>query len=199
MAINYEKMQQEMIAGIKNKMLAISPNAQPADFQQQFVKAVAIGLQNNLKTAQIIGVTPAPIMAGLGQGMTINANTMVSVGVSTMIGFTGGKQGVALKPMMEGLFTPIEEEFKQATIQSISGFGGQGSGLMTVTMASLAPLILAQLPPKIQANLATSNMGMNFIKAISAGIAAGLNAGVPGIVPFGTVPPPVGLLIGLVS
>lgn len=194
-----KKLEKDITKRLQDNMKKINPLAKPVDFQEQIAKAIAKALTNHFKISRIRGISPAPMSTGIGNGITVNAKIMVSNAVLLMMGFTGGKEGIATKAFFDAIMTPIEKHMKKAIITSESGFGGQGGPLSDITMASLAPLILAQLPPNIQASMATSPQGLFFINALAGGISAGMAQAIPALVPVGSVPPPPGLLIGKIG
>lgn len=187
-----------MLDDFRAAMLTVSPMAKPTSTQETFIGAVCSGLVKVLLSTTVTTLIPAPVTIGLnGIGLILVPNLMSQAALTQMQLLIQGQGGMALKPALDAIMLSISTYFAAAVeVKSISGFGGQALPPTNVTAPLLQAAILAAFPASDQANMVKSKHGLDFIKSISVGIAAGMALGVPGIVPFGSSPPPPGLLVG---
>lgn len=201
MALSPDIMSEQMLINFRAKMQKIDSRAKPQDFQKDLCLAVSKGLINSIKLSTAIGLVPSPqavpgpsgFISGIG--LTVDPQLCKNIAETSLLAYFGGK-GVGLSAMLEALFTSSCNHLLQFTeIISISGFGGQAGGLQNVNSEIIANLIIASLPAQSQGQFSSSQYGQLFIKGLAEGFSAGLQTAIPGIVPFGSIPPPPGLLI----
>ena len=199
MPLDDSKLSQDMLKALRDNLKAKYPDAQPQPFQEDLTKAISKAVVTTLKSVAIApALVPAPVVTGTGKGITLEPNLMVITAKTYLIGQVG-QIGEAFEDIAKAVMESIESHLKEATVSSISGFGGQPGPILNVLEPTLSPAIIANLPPETIANLQKSQYGLIFIKAISSGIATGITAGQAALVPFGSTPPPPGLLIAKFS
>ena len=199
MPLDDGQLSQQMLTQLRNQLKSKYPDAEPQPFQVDLTRAISKAAVTALKTVAVApALAPAPVVAGVGTGITVEPSLMVNTAKSQMLAQVG-QIGEALETILNPIMKSIANHLKLAVIQSVSGFGGQPGPIQNITEPVLTSLIVSNLPPKTVANLQTSSYGLVFIKAISAGIAAGITAGQAALVPFGSTPPSPGLLIAKIS
>lgn len=190
-----DKLSKDMLDMIRLFMKQISPDAKPTEFQEILTKAIATGLIEVLGKSGTVGASPAPVSVGVnGIGLVVQPDIMAKA--------AGGKMSLQTKRPV----TPATDLILKAVmvttalhlataleVVSQTGFGGQG--LPPVIEDSLiSASIINSLPTDIKSNIAKSKHGADLINSIAFGYAAGLKISVPGLVPFGSTPPPPGLM-----
>lgn len=170
------------------------PDAKPQPFQVELATACAKGFVMTLKSSGLAfgGAGLSAIAPGFGiTGITVDG--MVAAGMSEM-----GSSGVGMEPMLRGVYTPVITYLKQAQISSISGFGGQATGITGVSKTLVAANILAAFGSETQKGLTSSSSGEKFLNAIAAGFADEITKkGIPGFIPMAGITP--GPIIGKIS
>ena len=200
MAMNPDILASQILDTLRANMKTISAQAEPQDFQEELAKAVANGTITTLKASSVVGLTPAPQFLGTpGIGLVSDPNLMVLTAINFMVNLTGGG-GVALPKLMESLLAPVAAHLATSVeVESMSGFGGQGSPPIGAVPPAFQAAILAELSPQTQSNLIKSQYGLALIQALAAGLGAAMAAAVPGIVPFGSTPPSAALLVAVLK
>jgi len=199
MPLDDGQLSQQMLTQLRDQLKSKYPEAEPQPFQIDLTKAISKATVTALKTMAVApALAPAPVVAGIGTGITVEPSLMVNT-AKLLMAAQVGQVGEALETILNPIMKSIADHLKLAIVQSTSGFGGQPGPIQNITEPVLTPLIISNFPPKVIANLQTSPYGLIFVKAISAGIAAGVSAGQAALVPFGTTPPSPGLLIAKFS
>lgn len=183
-----------MLTLFRANMQALSPGANPTEFQQSLTTATAKGLIEVLSKTGIVGSSPAPVVAGIGFGLVVQPDVMQKAAEAYMLAQTGGSKGIALDLILKSMMVPIAEHLASSVeIISQTGFGGQGLPPQ-IPDSVISASIIKELPAETVSNITRSKQGRNLIDAIAIGLSVGLQTSVPGLVPFGTVPPPPGLM-----
>lgn len=197
--MNPDTLSDNILTTFRTNMRSLSQEAEPQEFQEELAKAVAAGTINVLKASQLIG-PPAPQLVGAnGVGLIIDPNLMVLTATNIIVSATGGG-GVALLKVMESLLGPIGPYLAvNVDVQSISGFGGQAGPPIGAVPPAFEAAIFAELNSETQTNLTKSQFGLIMIKALSAGLGAGMATAIPGLIPFGSTPPAAGPLVAILK
>lgn len=188
-------LSQNMLQAFRANMLKFSPEAKPQEFQQIICLAISNGLISSIQQAVATAIAPSPIVTGQGLGITIQADLCKNVAIAKLVSYFGGK-GDALDYILDAIYQTSASHLLQFTdVISVSGFGGQAGGIQNAPPELIANLIIANLPAQNQQQILSSQFGRFFIQGVADGFSAGLQAAIPAIVPFGTTPPPPGILI----
>lgn len=188
-------LSESMLLAFRANMLKFSPEAKPQEFQQVICQAISKGVISAVQQSVAIALAPAPVVAGQGLGLIIQSDLCKSVAIAKLVSYFGDK-GEALELMLDSIYKTASAHLLQFTdVVSVSGFGGQAGSPQNTPPELIANLIIANLPAQSQQQILSSQFGRFFIQGIADGFSAGLQSGVPGIVPFGTSPPPPGILI----
>lgn len=176
---------------IPTMMKTVSPMAEPMPFQKTLGNAVAAGIQKIMTSkAQATGIPLGPMV---GPGSSILGFVPPAAAALAVAYYSSkvGSVGVALMPMMLGVFIPVSLYLLSATVMSISGMGG------TFTPASisgwgkddLAKEIINAFPTEEKKQLEESDTGKILIEAIASGFTMHLQlTGIPGPIPAAGIP-----------
>lgn len=184
---------QDMLTLLRSNMTALNPGAKPTQFQQDITKATAKGLIEVLRKTGIVGISPAPVAVGNGIGLIVQPDIMQQAAEQYMLTQTGGSKGIALDLILKSMMIPIAKHLAEAVEIISQNFGGQGL-LTKIADSVISASIISKLPTETKSNMSRSKQGSNLIDAIAFGLSTGLEVSIPGLVPFGTVPPPPGLM-----
>jgi hypothetical protein len=162
------------------------PDAIPMPFQQQMANACATGFTQILQTMALATGPVALPAAGSGVGITgVSAQNMANI-ADAYAKQVFGYDGPARISFLMGIFIPTIAFLAQATVYSVSGFGGQATSISGWSRDQLSALIKPLLGPA-----AVSQGGPGLVDSISQGFTQEIQAnGKPGVIPLGTLPPP---------
>lgn len=189
------KLSSEMLNLFRANMKLLSPDAAPTEFQQGLTQAISKGLIEVLQAAPILGIAPSPIIVGInGLGLIVQPDIMQKSAKAKMLLQTGGSSGSALDLILQTVMVSTAKHLAEAVeVISQNGYGGQGLP-PTIEASVISASIIKNLPAQQRLGIAQSKHGADLINSIAFGFAAGLKLSVPGLVPFGTIPPPPGLM-----
>lgn len=200
MAMNSDKLAKDILKEFRDNMKKLSSEAKPMDFQEELAKAVAKAVVSVLKLTKTVGITPAPQVASptsIGKGLQTQPIVMIQSAVSAMQTLLGSQGGIALPSTMSSFMIPISEHLaKNVEVESLSGFGGQGSPPIGAIPLAFEAAILKELPKERVTQMASSSTGTFLIKSLSVGLSTGISLGIPGIIAVGSTPPAAAVLIG---
>lgn len=199
MPLDANLLGQNMLNAVRSEILAKHPQAVAQPFQVTLLQAISKGVVQILKTTAVSnGISPAPVVTGIGTGITVDNNLMLQSSRSYLIGQVG-QIGEAFELIAGPVMQSIKTHLLQTTVQSVSGFGGQPGLILNFTEPVLTGAIQSNLPTQVLVQMQQSEAGLLFIKALSTGIVTGVSSAQVGLVPFGSTPPPPGLLVAKFS
>lgn len=197
MTLSITELKAAMVENFRANMKALSPDAKPMPFQEDLCGAISKGVIKTMFQLKVISVATFTAVAGEGKGFTVPPSVMIGSALSKMRAMLGTQGGIALRPMIEAIMNSLAIHLATHTeIISISGFGGQALPPVTVPQIFEAAII-KNLSDTARNQMLSSKTGSFLIKAIAAGVSDGFNVGVPGLVPVGPPPLPVGIIVAM--
>lgn len=178
-----------MTASILEEIKKVLPDAQATPFQQSLCKAVAGGVIKVMKSqAKGIGAAGPPA-AGPGTGITgIDADRMTKYGMKKFQEKVGST-GQATEPMLTAVFKGLAKVMSQATVSSVSGFGGPVLSVVNLIDSQVSDAIFKEFPQDTQDGMSKSKFGKSLLDAIAYGFVQEMSTVAKATIPVGSGSP----------
>lgn len=176
------------------------PEAKKTPFQQELSGALSGGFLFALtQQVTVVGVGSGPV-AGTGTGILgINPNRASDLASARFAQIAGFSPKGVFKELCHAVFLATEQHLSQATIMSVSGFGGQPTKMLNLNEDIVYMQVINKLSEQTQSNLLKSKYGTAVIKSLTHAFVAEMNFVTFMPIPF--LPPsvPPGPLIAKIS